>query len=95
MKFLRDKRGNIGMAIYLVAALVGIALLLPIGMWITGTTFTVINAIDLGSTGNAARSTLESNIWSSFNLATILPIIMIASVLISAVAGIVVVRGRQ
>lgn len=75
------------MALALIVALVSIGIIIPIGMWCSATIFAVIDDLDLGATGNATRTTLESNIWSAYSLGTILPIIAAAGMIIAAIIG--------
>lgn len=88
----RDRKGMAAVAVALVVGLVALGIIIPIGMWINSITFGVIDELDLGTAGNATRTTLEGNIWSAYNLSTILPIIAVAAVIIMAVLGIVVYK---
>lgn len=93
--FQRSKRGNVTLAIALVIGLVSIGNIIPIGMWTSALIFGVIDQLNLGS-GNATRTQLETNIWNSYALATILPIISVAGVIIAAITGFIVWRrGEQ
>jgi hypothetical protein len=92
MKFLKSKKGNIGLAIALIVSLVALGIVIPIGMWTSSLIFTVIDGLNLGTSGNATRATLETNIWNAYNLSTILPIIAVAGVIIAAITGFVVWR---
>jgi hypothetical protein len=90
--FMQNKRGVTMLAIALVVGLVALGLIIPIGMWASSLVFGVIDDLDLGTAGNATRTTLEANVWSAYDLATILPIIAVAGVIITAVIGIVAWR---
>jgi Flp pilus assembly pilin Flp len=93
LKALRQNRKGMAMvAVALIVGLVALGIVIPIGMWISSITFGVIDDIDLGTAGNATRTTLETNIWSAYNLATILPIIAVAAVIIMAVLGLVIYK---
>lgn len=92
MKFLKSKKGNIGLAIALIVSLVALGIIIPIGMWTSSLIFTIIDGLNLGTAGNATRTTLETNIWNAYNLSTILPIIAVAGVIIAAITGFVVWR---
>lgn len=91
-KLRKNNRGMAMVAVALIVGLVALGIVIPIGMWISSITFDVIDAIDLGATGNATRTTLENNIWSAYNLSTILPIIAVAAVIIMAVLGLVIYK---
>jgi hypothetical protein len=81
-----------GLAMALIITLVALGIVIPIGMWTSSLIFGVIDTINLGTSGNATRTTLENNIWSAYSLSTILPIIGVAGVIIAAIAGFVVWR---
>lgn len=87
--FIKNKKGVTMLAIALVVGMVALGLVIPIGMWTSSLVFGVIDDLDLGVSGNATRTTLESNVWSAYNLSTILPIIAVAGVIITAVLGII------
>jgi hypothetical protein len=92
MKLFKNRKGNIGLAIALIVSLVALGIVIPIGMWTSSLIFTVIDGLNLGVSGNATRTTLETNIWNAYNLSTILPIIAVAGVIIAAITGFVVWR---
>lgn len=93
LKHLRSERKGMAMvAVALVVGLVALGIVIPIGMWISSITFGIIDDVDLGTQGNATRTTLETNIWQAYNLSTILPIIAVAAVIIMAVLGIVIYK---
>ena len=94
-RLARNKRGNIGLAVALVISLVALGIIIPIGMWTSSLIFNVIDTLDLKTAGNATRTTLENNIWNSYSLATILPIIAVAGVIIAAIAGFIMFRRGQ
>jgi hypothetical protein len=47
------------------------------------------------STFNSTMTTLSNNIWASYSLSTILPIIAVAGVIIAAITGFIVWRRKQ
>lgn len=90
LKSLRDnKKGVTMLAIALVIGLVALGVIIPIGMWTSSLVFDVIDDLNLGTSGNATRTTLEANVWSAYNLSTILPIVAVAGVIIVAILGMV------
>lgn len=91
-RLFRNNRAIAMVAVALVVGLVALGIVIPIGMWISSITFGIIDNVDLGADGNATRTTLEANIWSAYNLSTILPIVAVAAVIIMAVLGIVVYK---
>ena len=93
-KFKRNQRGMAAVIIGLVVTFVTVGVVLPVGLMITGEMDTTTDAMDLGATGNTTRDNLFANIYTGFDLSNILPIIIAASVIISAVVGIMYVRSR-
>ncbi len=87
-----DRKGLAMVAVALIVGLVALGIIIPIGMWISSISFGIVDAVDLGTAGNATRTTLENNIWSAYNLSTILPIVAVAGVIIMAVLGLVVYK---
>ncbi len=90
--FRKNQKAVTMLAIALVVGLVALGVIIPIGMWTSSLVFGVIDNLDLGTSGNSTRTTLESNVWSAYNLSTILPIIAVAGVIITAILGIVAWR---
>ena len=86
-KILTDKRGLTGPVMALVIGLVVIGILLPVGLLIVGNLSSTVTAMDLGTSGNATRTTLFSNIYAAFNLAVIVPIIAAAGIIIAVVGA--------
>jgi len=67
--------------------LVAIALVIGIGLIIQAKVFTVLDGLNLGTQGNATRTSLETNTWSGFDLAAMLPIVIGGAAVITVVIG--------
>jgi len=72
-------------AVAVIATLVTLAIILPIGLMVVGNLNTIIGSYDLGSQGNQTRTSLFNNIYSAFNLAAIIPIVAAAGAIIGIV----------
>ena len=72
-------------AVAVIATLVTLAIILPIGLMVVGNLNTIIGNYDLGSQGNSTRTSLFNNIYSAFNLAVIIPIVAAAGAIIGIV----------
>lgn len=85
---MKDRRAItpvVTMIIGMVVALIAIAVILPTGLLATATIKTTVDAMDLGASGNATRTTLYNNIFSGYNLAAVTPIVQAAAVVISVI----------
>ena len=71
----------------LILGLILIAVALPVGLMITGNIHDVVDNMDLGTQGNQTRTSLFNNIYSAFNLSVILPIILVAGLLLTALGA--------
>lgn len=86
-KLRKDKRGITGMVIALIVSLVSLAILLPVGLLLTAQISQTVNTYALGTSGNATRLALLNNVWASFNLASIIPIVAAAGIIIAVIIG--------
>lgn len=84
-KFRENRRGFTAIVIALVITLVALAVILPVGMLVTANIQSIVNAMVLGTAGNATRTVLFANIWSAFNLSAIVPIIGAAGLIIGII----------
>jgi len=80
------KGGSLGLG--LVTMLIALCVVVIVGLVVTGNLYTVANNMDLGSSGNNTRTSLFNNIYSSFDLVVIIPIIAAAAAIIGVVAWI-------
>ena len=78
----------------LVISLVAAVVLINVGMLITANLYTVMSAQNMGISGNATRTLLFTNVWSSWNMSAILPIIFVAVTLIAAVGMLAYLRSE-
>jgi len=83
-KLLKNIKGD-SSVIALVIMLVMFGVALPVGLMITGSLYTTVSSMDLGSQGNTTRTTLFNNIYSAYNLSVILPIVAAAGMVIAAI----------
>lgn len=88
---LTDRRGITGMVLALVVALVTIAILIPIGLLVT---VEIGNSMDVVSAKSSSTTTAENvtfdvfaNIYTSFSLSALVPIIAVAGLLIAIIIG--------
>ena len=93
MKLLKRLANDRVASTAVVVSLIGIVVAMIVGLVVTGNLYTIASNMDLGSSGNSTRTTLFSNVYSAFNLTTILPIIIGASAIIAVVYGFA--RQRQ
>lgn len=96
-KMLRKNRRGITMIILsLVVALVALAILIPVGLMIQSSLTTITKITGMSTTANATVDTVNTNIYSAFNLVAIVPIIAGAAVIISVIMGAFAFKqGRQ
>lgn len=78
--------------IALVVAMVGIAVGLFIGLILNAQLYAVSENYDLGLVGNATRESLNSAINSAYSISTVIPYILVATIIIALVAGIATTR---
>ena len=94
-KSRENRRGITGIVIGLVVMLIPVAIIIPIGMLVTANIQTIVNAMVLGTAGNATRTALFANVWSAFNLSSITPIIAAAALIIGIIMVAFVSRGKR
>jgi hypothetical protein len=87
-RWIQSRRASIA----LVTTLITLGIIIVLGLLVTANFYTAASAMDLGTAGNATRTTLFSNIWVAFDLAAIIPIVAGAG----SVLGVVLwyFRGR-
>lgn len=59
-------------------ALIALGVMFVVGLVVIGQLATVADGYDLGTTGNATRTTLFANIYRGFDLGTLAPIVIAA-----------------
>jgi len=64
-------------------ALIVVAFMVGVGLIVTSNVFTILDAMDLRASGNATRTSLETNTWSGYDLSALLPIVLGASAVIT------------
>jgi len=85
MTFRDNRRGIQAIVLALVVTLVSLAVILPVGLLATSYIRSTIDAMDLGTSGNATRTTLFTNIYVAFDLSAIVPIIAGAALVIGVI----------
>lgn len=93
-KLKNDKRGVSGIVIVLVVGLITIGIILPVGLMVTGSLYSTIATLDLGTSGNATRTTLFNNIYAAYNLSVIVPIISAAGLIIGVIGAYFAFRSK-
>lgn len=83
LKRLRHDRHAAALA--LVTLLITVVIVLIIGLVVVGQLSTTADTFDLGSSGNATRTSLFNNIYSAFNLSVLIPIVAAAGALLAII----------
>jgi len=81
-RFRRDRKAN---ALGLVILLITVVIVLLIGLVVVGQLSTVSDTFNLGTSGNATRTSLFANIYSAFNLSVLIPIVAAAGALMAII----------
>lgn len=81
MRLLKNKKGNVA----LVTMLITLAIIIVVGLIVTGNLYSTATSMDLGTQGNSTRTTLFNNIYSAFNLAVIIPIVAAAGAIMGVI----------
>lgn len=82
-----------GSAVEIPIALVVVAFVIGVGLIVNYNVFDILDAKDLGASGNATRTALEANVWAGFDLTTLIPIVLGASAVIAILIGAFRVMG--
>lgn len=91
--FRRERKAMFGIVLGLVITLVALGVVLGVGLLVNYNIQTTVEALDLGETGNATRTTLYANINQAFSLSAVVPIVAGAALVIGAiVAGFAIRR---
>lgn len=80
-------------AVEIPIALVVVAFVIGIGLIVNYNVFEILDAKDLGTTGNATRVQLEANVWAGFDLTTLIPIVLGAAAVLAILVGAFRVMG--
>ena len=67
-KFVRDNAAMFGLVLGLVITLVALGVVLGVGLLVNYNIQSTVEALDLGTTGNATRTSLYTNINQAFSL---------------------------
>jgi len=102
-KFLKNRRAITGSVFMLVVSLITIAVVLPVSVLTISKFASAIPNVGvlsspgwgLGVTANTTSASVFTNMFAGFNLFSISPIVIAASLIISIVVGAFVMRRRQ
>jgi len=81
-KFREDKRAA---ALALVVLLVTVVVVLIVGLVVVGQLSTTADTFNLGTSGNATRTSLFNNVYSAFSLSVLIPIVAAAGALLAII----------
>jgi ABC-type spermidine/putrescine transport system permease subunit II len=93
-KLRKNRKGITMIILSLVVALVALAILIPVGLMIQSSLTTITKITGMSATANATVDTVNTNIYSAFNLVAIVPIIAGAAVIISVIMGAFAFKNR-
>jgi len=89
-KLLKNKKAVSGLVLTLVVALVTIAIIIPIGLIITvniGDAMNIVSAKNDTTTAENVTYDVFNNIYTSFSLSALVPIVAVAGLLITIIVG--------
>jgi competence protein ComGC len=81
-KLRQDKKAS---ALALVTMMVVLVTIVIVGLVVVGQLQSTADAMNLGTSGNATRTTLFTNTYAGFNLAVIIPIVAAAGAILGVV----------
>lgn len=94
-RFRRERKAMFALVLGLVITLVALGVVLGVGLMINYNIQTTVEALDLGTAGNATRTTLYNNINQAFSLSAITPIVAGAALVIGAILAGFAIKGRM
>jgi len=97
-KLLTNKKAISGLILTLVVALVTIAIIIPIGLIITvniGDAMNIVSAKNDTTTAENVTYDVFNNIYTSFSLSALVPIVAVAGLLITIIVGAFAFRRMQ
>jgi hypothetical protein len=86
-KLLHNKHGIAAAIIQLVVVFVVLGVSLVIGLILNMKLWAVANQTKMGTVGNATRDSMFKAINDAYSLSTILPYVVVASIIIVAIVG--------
>ena len=81
-RLFKDKKAS---ALALVVLLITVVIVLLVGLVVVGQLATTADTFNLGTSGNATRTSLFNNIYSAFNLSVLIPIVAAAGALMAII----------
>ena len=84
-----------GLVLGLVITLVALGVVLGVGLLVNYNIQRSVEAMDLGTQGNATRTALYDNINQAFSLSAIVPIVAGAALVIGAIVAGFAIKGRM
>lgn len=94
-KFLKNRTAITGLVIATVIGLITIAIILPVGIMVTSQLNSVVTTMGLTGTANTTANAVFNNVYSAFNLATIIPIVAAAGAIITIIVGVMAFRSSR
>lgn len=94
-KLRRNRKAITGLVIATVIGLITIAIILPVGILVTAQLNTVVNSMALTGVANTTANAVFVNVYSAFNLATIIPIVAAAGAIITIIVGVMAFRSSR
>lgn len=94
-QFRRERRGMFALVLGLVITLVALGVVLGVGLMVNYNIQTTVEAMDLGTAGNATRTQLYTNINQAFSLSAIVPIVAGAALVIGAIIAGFAIKSRM
>lgn len=79
-------------AIMGVIAVIGVVVGILVGLIVTGQLATTANQYNLGVTGNTTRTSIITTAYQSYQLGTVLPVVIFAGIIIGAISAWMYVR---
>lgn len=95
MKFIKDNKAMFALVLGLVITLVALGVVLGVGLLVNYNIQTTVEALDLGTVGNATRTSLYTNINQAFSLSAIVPIVAGAALVIGAIVAGFAIKSRM
>ena len=86
-KLRQNNKAIAAMVIALVVSLVAIAIVLPVGLMVLSKLETLTKIAGMSATANSTVDTVNTNTYSAFSLAAIIPIVAGAALVIAVIVG--------
>lgn len=94
-RFRNEHKGMFALVLGLVITLVALGVVLGVGLMVNYNIQSTVEQMDLGTAGNATRTTLYNNINQAFSLSAIVPIVAGAALVIGAIVAGFAIKSRM